>query len=147
METNINKKDNTKSMDNNKPKFDHISNRVDFIHNLLKDKKLDPLIDVKVSIDHKGGSDEQKKEYSRKRSGANNGQFGKKKPDSVKEKMVRNMKNKRKVDCFNLHNELIHSFDSIADGARKHNIDPNNLRNCCKGRYKTCGGFIWKFRE
>ena len=57
------------------------------------------------------------------------------------------MKNKRKVDCYNLDNELIHSFDSIADGARKINVDPNNLRNCCKGRYKTCGGFIWKFSE
>jgi len=92
-------------------------------------------------------SDQQKKEYSEKRSGVNNGQFGKKIPDSVKEKMVKSMKNKRKVDCYNLDNELIHSFDSIADGARKINVDPNNLRNCCKGRYKTCGGFIWKFNE
>jgi hypothetical protein len=33
-------------------------------------------------------SDEQKKEFSKKRSGPNNGQFGKKIPDSVKEKMV-----------------------------------------------------------
>ena len=31
-----------------KPKFDHIPNRIDFIHNLLKDKKLEPLIDVKT---------------------------------------------------------------------------------------------------
>jgi hypothetical protein len=59
METNINKKDNTKNMD--KPKFDHISNRIDFIHNLLKDKKLDPLIDQKLSInDQKGGVTESK---------------------------------------------------------------------------------------
>ncbi len=30
-----------------KPKFEHISNRITFIHNLLKNKKLEPLIDVK----------------------------------------------------------------------------------------------------
>ena len=66
METNINinKKDNTKNMDN-KPKFDHISNRVDFIHNLLKDKKLDPLIDVKCPIEQKGSSDEHKKDQTK----------------------------------------------------------------------------------
>jgi len=66
METNINinKKDITKNMDS-KPKFDHISNRVDFIHNLLKDKKLDPLIDVKCSIEQKAGSDEYKKDQTK----------------------------------------------------------------------------------
>jgi hypothetical protein len=66
METNINinKKDITKNMDN-KPKFDHISNRVDFIHNLLKDKKLDPLIDIKCPIEQKGGSDEHKKDQTK----------------------------------------------------------------------------------
>jgi len=65
METNINNKSITKSMDN-KPKFDHISNRIDFIHNLLKDKKLNPLIDEKFSLtDYKGGSDEHKKNQSK----------------------------------------------------------------------------------
>jgi len=66
MENNINKKDNTKNMDN-KPKFDHISNRIDFIHTLLKDKKLDPLIDVKVpSLELSGGSETTKKEQQSK---------------------------------------------------------------------------------
>jgi hypothetical protein len=61
---NINKKDNTNNMEHNKPKFDHISNRIDFIHNLLKDKKLDPLIDVKVPLI--GGSESVKKEQQSK---------------------------------------------------------------------------------
>jgi hypothetical protein len=38
--------DKTKSK--SQPKFDHIPNRIDFIHSLLKDKKLQPLIDVKT---------------------------------------------------------------------------------------------------
>ena len=53
------KKDNTKNMDN-KPKFDHIPHRIDFIHNLLKDKKLDPLIDLKLDLNQSGGSDSNK---------------------------------------------------------------------------------------
>ena len=53
------KKDNTKNMDN-KPKFDHIPHRIDFIHNLLKDKKLDPLIDLKLELNQSGGSDSNK---------------------------------------------------------------------------------------
>jgi len=66
MENNINKKDNTKNMDN-KQKIDHISNRIDFIHTLLKDKKLDPLIDVKVpSLELSGGSETTKKEQQSK---------------------------------------------------------------------------------
>jgi len=53
------KKDNTKNMDN-KPKFDHIPHRIDFIHNLLKDKKLDPLIDIKLELNQSGGLDSSK---------------------------------------------------------------------------------------
>ena len=43
-----------------KPKFDHISNRVDFIHALLKNKKLDPLIDIQANLQdnlQKGGQE------------------------------------------------------------------------------------------
>ena len=96
--TNINKKDNTKNMDN-KPKFDHISNRVDFIHNLLKDKKLDPLIDVKVSIDHKGGSDEQKKE---------------------KLKDMRELLNKKTFDFNQIINEIGGKLQYVKSGTTGH---------------------------
>jgi serine/threonine protein kinase len=44
--------DNTKKLknqDTEKPKFDHIANRIEFIHSLLDGKKLEPLIDVVVS--------------------------------------------------------------------------------------------------
>jgi hypothetical protein len=99
METNINKKDSTKSMDNSKPKFDHISNRVDFIHNLLKDKKLDPLIDVKVSIDHKGGSDEHKKE---------------------KLKDMRELLNKKTFDFNQIINEIGGKLQYVKSGTTGH---------------------------
>jgi serine/threonine protein kinase len=98
METNINKKDNTKNMDN-KPKFDHISNRVDFIHNLLKDKKLDPLIDVKFSLEHKGGSDEQKK-------------------DKIKD--MRELLNKKTYDFNQIINEIGGKLQYVKSGTTGH---------------------------
>jgi group I intron endonuclease len=88
-------------------------------------------------------SDEQKKEYSRKRSGANNPCFGKKRT----KEQCKNIKNKKRVKCYNLHNELIDTFDSMSEAGRKFNIDYNNISKCCKGKHKTCGGFIWKFSE
>ena len=63
MENNINKKNIIKNMEN-KPKFDHIPNRIDFIHNLLKDKKLNPLIDVDFQLE--GGTSNEKKEQQTK---------------------------------------------------------------------------------
>lgn len=100
METNINinKKDITKNMDN-KPKFDHISNRVDFIHNLLKDKKLDPLIDVKCSIEQKAGSDEHKK-------------------DQVKD--MRELLNKKTFDFNQIINEIGGKLQYVKSGTTGH---------------------------
>jgi len=42
------KKLKNQEQEQEKPKFDHIANRIDFIHSLLNGKKLEPLIDVKV---------------------------------------------------------------------------------------------------
>jgi len=46
---------------NTTPKFDHIPNRIEFIHSLLKDKKLDPLIDIKTNIKGGDSTNEQHK--------------------------------------------------------------------------------------
>jgi len=65
MKKNIDIKNNSSKIDmsgkkqENKPKFDHISNRIDFIHTLLKDKKLDPLIDIQANLQEGGNPDDQ----------------------------------------------------------------------------------------
>ena len=102
---NINKKNNTNNMENNltnnKPKFDHISNRIDFIHNLLKDKKLDPLIDVKVSL-----------------AGGSNGIESSKKDQQSKD--MRELLNKKAFDFNQIINDIGGKLQYVKSGTTGH---------------------------
>ena len=89
---------------------------------------------------------EQKKKYIEKRSGANNPQFGKKRTPEEKEKL-RNKKTNRKVDCFNLQNELIATYKTIKDACDATGSNNSSISKCCKGKVKTCKGFIWRYSE
>nr|DAL72479.1 MAG TPA: homing endonuclease [Caudoviricetes sp.] len=43
--------------------------------------------------------------------------------------------------------EFIESFGSIREAGRKLGIFDSGIRACLKGRYKTSGGFIWKYQD
>jgi serine/threonine protein kinase len=114
MDNNINKKNILKSMEN-KPKFDHISNRIDFIHNLLKDKKLVPLIDVNFQPVLEGGTSNEKKEQQTKD--------------------MRELLNKRAFDFNQIINEIGGKLQYIKSGTTGHtfkgisNIDKDKVIN------------------
>ena len=40
---------------------------------------------------------------------------------------------------------MIKEWTSIREAAINNNISFGNIINCCKGRCKTCGGYIWKY--
>ena len=88
---------------------------------------------------------QEKQIYIQKRSGSNNHQFGKKRTQAEKDKMVKNRKDFKKVNCYNLKNEFINTFYSLADAARKTGSDTRSISKCCKGKAKSSNGFIWKF--
>lgn len=46
---------------------------------------------------------------------------------------------------FDLSGNMIKEWTSIREAARNNNISFGNIINCCKGRCKTCGGYIWKY--
>lgn len=48
---------------------------------------------------------------------------------------------------LDLQNNFIREWDSMTSINLELNINQGNITNCCKGRYKTCGGFIWKYKE
>jgi group I intron endonuclease len=54
---------------------------------------------------------------------------------------------KKKVDQYDLDNNFIKSFDSIADAAIEINTCRDNIGRVCSGRNKTAAGFIWKYKE
>ena len=43
--------------------------------------------------------------------------------------------------------DIIERFSSIAEAARKCQLDRGSLSDVCKGKRKTCGGFLWGFEN
>ena len=59
------------------------------------------------------------------------------------EKMVK--KHFKSVEQYDLNMNLICVYESLVEAGEKTNTFPNAISNCCNGRYKTAGGYIWKF--
>jgi hypothetical protein len=52
----------------------------------------------------------------------------------------------KKVDQFDTSGNYIKTWDSIKEAGDSLNIDRGVISRCCSGkRYKTAGGFIWKY--
>lgn len=43
--------------------------------------------------------------------------------------------------------EIVNEFESVSDASRKTNIIRSSITYCCKGKLKSAGGFIWKFKD
>lgn len=48
---------------------------------------------------------------------------------------------------YSLSGELIKEYRSIRDAERETGVDHVTITRACKGRYKTSGGYIWKYKE
>lgn len=51
------------------------------------------------------------------------------------------------VDQYNTNGLFIKTWQSMADIERELGLPHGNIRKCCVGKYKTCGGFIWKYHK
>jgi len=92
-------------------------------------------------------SEEEKKKYRDKYIGFKNGSYGRIKTHDELEKLRKNRKDKKKINCYLLDGELISSFDSVCDASRDIGKHRRNIQHCCNGKYKQAYGFIWKFAE
>jgi group I intron endonuclease len=54
---------------------------------------------------------------------------------------------KKKINQYDLDNNFIKTFNSIADAAIEINTCRDNIGRVCSGRNKTAAGFIWKYNE
>ena len=50
------------------------------------------------------------------------------------------------ISQFNLKGELIRTFDNVITASKELNIIDTAITNNLKGRSKTCGGFIFKYK-
>lgn len=56
--------------------------------------------------------------------------------------------NKKSISQYSKKGVFIASFKSAHDAARANNIKgSSHITECCNGKRKTCGGYIWKYNE
>ena len=48
---------------------------------------------------------------------------------------------------FSKDGELIAEYSSIHEAERQTGCNRGNICNCCKGKRKSAGGFIWRYKE
>lgn len=63
------------------------------------------------------------------------------------EDFVRPASAKRPVEQYDKDGNLLASYGSIADAQKKTGVANPHITKCCKGKLKTTGGFIWKYKE
>ena len=50
------------------------------------------------------------------------------------------------INQYDLQGNLIKEWSSIRDASRNLNINVGTISRCCKGEFKTAGGFNWKYK-
>jgi hypothetical protein len=48
---------------------------------------------------------------------------------------------------YDLNGNLIREFKSLMQIGRELGYDPSSIAKCCKGKYKTSYGYIWKYKD
>lgn len=43
--------------------------------------------------------------------------------------------------------KFIKEWDSIVSASKELGIGGNSITTCCKGKYKSAGGYIWKYKS
>ena len=84
-------------------------------------------------------SEESKKKVSEAMTGKHHSEESKKK--------IRENSPSKSVLQFSKSGELIAEYPSEMEACRQTGCNHSNIYKCCKGKYKSCGGFIWKYKE
>lgn len=57
-----------------------------------------------------------------------------------------NLWTSRAISQFSLNKEFIKSYESMKDASKSLHIASQNISECCRGKRKTAGGYIWKYK-
>ena len=74
--------------------------------------------------------------------------FGKKRPKEVVAKMSISMalKNNMPIKQYTKDGVFVKDWVCAAFAERETGINQNHIRECCRGKCKSAGGFVWKFK-
>ena len=68
--------------------------------------------------------------------------------EKQKENMKGNTIGSRKIYQYDNEGNLINEWNSIKEACKYYGWYPNaHISECCKGKYKTSHGYIWKYKE
>ena len=95
---------------------------------------------------HYKRSEELKKKISEAMSGEKNPNFGKYHSEESK-KRISESKGVNGILQFSKEGEFIAEYPSTHEAERQTGCHHQNICACCKGKYKSCGGYIWKYKE
>lgn len=84
---------------------------------------------------HNSNYGTRNKRLSKIMSGENNPMYGKISP------------NCKPIQQYTKDMVFICDWDSATTASKELNIDRSGIIYCCKGRYNTCGGFIWRYKD
>ena len=88
-----------------------------------------------------------------KMSGENHPMYGKHRSEKTKQKISEARKDKpqyklrKPILQFTKDMVFIKEFDSAKSASEELKIDATSIGKCCMNKLKTCGGFIWKYKE
>lgn len=80
--------------------------------------------------------------------GSKNPNFNKPKSSQTKEKMaLAHQKRAKSVQQMSQDGKVVAVFCSVAQAARETNLERSSIIACCKGRIRSTGSFLWKYKE
>ena len=108
---------------------------------------------IGVALKGRKFSEEHKRKIGEAQKGQKNHRYGKHHSEAAKEHIRKaNIENpssgtfpKRKVDQFDLQGNFIKTWDSMGEIQRVLGIKHCTISDCCRGKQKTSGGYIWKY--
>ena len=74
------------------------------------------------------------------------GSFSCKHSEESKKKIRENSPSKAVIQ-LSKDGELIAEYPSTREAERQTGCCHGNICNCCKGKYKSCGGYIWRYKK
>lgn len=91
-------------------------------------------------------SEEHKKKLSEAQTGEKSYWYGKHLSDEMKKKIRENNPSKSVLQ-FSKDGEFIAEYPSAHEAERQTGCNQGNICRCCKGKLKSTGGFIWKYKK
>lgn len=53
----------------------------------------------------------------------------------------------KKVLQYDTNGKLVGTYNSVTNASKSTGINISGISNCCRGKLKTSGGFIFKFED